>query len=256
MNSPRFDRFVQPQFLQRIGRERLTQILLPFAPELLAHGIALPATALPDEVFFIVLAAVARRPEGMSAPLLDAMMAIEVINDVFPDERAPLVVTELRFRLRSAARPILLSSSGQHGALECEVVALGDLCGPSNEEVSMKNDEAEMARRDARPTSEALLAELREQRALLARLNAQVGSLAKELPVRAEAVESSGGVSDQLALGPPSVNPVSFAQRSEAMLIGFTAIAVSWPGEASRPFDFSGAAAGTLTVSTALQTSE
>ena len=51
-------------------------------------------------------------------------------------------------------------------------------------------------------------------------------SMATRGNLRRQAVKSSDGVSDQLALGPPSVNPVSFAQRSEAMLIGFTAIAV------------------------------
>lgn len=134
MNSPRFDRFAQPQFLQRIGRERLTQILLPFATELLVHGISLPATALPDEIFFVVLTALARRPEGLSAPLLDAMMAVEVINDVFPDEVSapPLVVSELRVRLGARQRPILLMAgpyalspdSGRDAAEGVEVAAL------------------------------------------------------------------------------------------------------------------------------------
>ena len=56
MNPQRFDRFSQPQFLQQIGRERVTRMLSPFAAELLGQGILLPAPALPDEAFFIVLA--------------------------------------------------------------------------------------------------------------------------------------------------------------------------------------------------------
>ncbi len=86
MNPQRFDRFSQPQFLQQIGRERVTALLLPFADELLGHGILLPAPALPDEAFFIVLATLPRQQAQLSPALLEAMTAIEVIEEVYPDE--------------------------------------------------------------------------------------------------------------------------------------------------------------------------
>jgi len=177
MNSPRFDRFSQPDYLQRIGRERVTQMLSPFAPELLGLGIALPAVALPDDLFFQVLATLARRTEGLSAALLEAMVAIEVLDEIFPDERTPLVVTELRFRLRSSARPILLQATA--GA--------GTPMDGSIEFVAEPDVKAAIPPQD-------LLAELREQRILLAKLNAQVGSLAKELPARAEPVSDEAAV--------------------------------------------------------------
>lgn len=255
MNSPRFDRFSQPDYLQRIGRERVTGMLLPFASELLGLGIALPAAALPDDVFFIVLAAVARRPEGLSAPLLDAMTAIEVLDQIFPDEvpaaPCPLVVTELRLRLGVKSRPILFSPAADPGLLDGGMTGLrieneghltpalspsggeggvGAINGglklaegavpyfvvsvaeprPSKEDGGSKMEngvtEVETARgvladgHQPRPTKtdvppHDLLAELREQRILLAKLNAQVGSLAKELPARAEG-ESPGPVNE------------------------------------------------------------
>ena len=120
MNSPRFDRFSQPRFLQRIGRERVTQMLLPFAPELLAHGMALPAARLPDDLFFKLLTTLPRFQGELSAGLLEAMTAIEVIEDVFPDERpaAPLEVMELRLRLRTNGRAILLKPAANHGLVD------------------------------------------------------------------------------------------------------------------------------------------
>ena len=121
MNSPRFDRFSQPHYLQRIGRERVTQILLPLATELLPHGIALPATALPDDLFFQVLATLPRRAAECSLRLLEAMTAIEVINDLLPDERTPFVVSELRLRVRVKSRPVLLSPDRHQGVLDVEV---------------------------------------------------------------------------------------------------------------------------------------
>ena len=125
MNLPRFVRFSQPEYLQQLGRERVTKLLLPFARELLGLGIALPAAALPDELFFQVLATLPRQAAGVSAQLQDAMVAIEVLDEVFPDERTPRVVTELRLRLRSSGRPILLTASGPGGSLGCEVIAGG-----------------------------------------------------------------------------------------------------------------------------------
>ena len=134
MNLPRFDRFSQPEYLQQIGRERVTKLLLPFAQELLGLGIALPAAALPDDLFFQVLATLPRQARAVSEKLQDAMVEIEFIDDVlpdevFPDERRPLVVTELRLRLRSRGRPILLGTSGQSVSLDCEVIGGVELGG-------------------------------------------------------------------------------------------------------------------------------
>ena len=175
MNAPRFDRFSQPHFLQLIGRERVTQILLPCANELLGLGMALPAAALPDGLFFQVLATLPRQVDGVSAKLLEAMVAIEVLDEVFPDERTPLVVTELRFRLRSSARPILLQATADDGT-------------PLDGSIELV---AEPSVKESIPPQD-LLAELREQRALLTKLHAQISSL--ELPSRAEPVSDDAAV--------------------------------------------------------------
>jgi uncharacterized coiled-coil protein SlyX len=177
MNPPRFDRFSQPHFLQLIGRERVTQILLPYANELLGLGMALPAAALPDGLFFQVLATLPRRVDGVSAKLLEAMVAIEVLDEVFPDERTPLVVTELRFRLRSAARPILLQATAGDGT-------------PLDGSIELVTEQGV---KESIPPQD-LLAEMREQRALLTKLHAQIGSMAKELPSRTEPVSDDAAV--------------------------------------------------------------
>jgi hypothetical protein len=52
------------------------------------------------------------------------MTAIEVIDEVFPDE-VPLVVTELRLRLRSSGRPILLVPTEPYGSVEFELAEVG-----------------------------------------------------------------------------------------------------------------------------------
>jgi hypothetical protein len=114
MNQPCFVRFTQAHYLQRIGRDRVTQILTPFAAELLAHGLALPARRLPDDLFYNLLTTLPRFQGELSAGLLEAMTAIEVIEEVYPDEGPgaahPLVVTELRLRLAERARPVLLAA--------------------------------------------------------------------------------------------------------------------------------------------------
>jgi hypothetical protein len=141
MNPIRFDRFSLPHYLQRIGRERVTAMLMPFAPELLAHGILMPALALPDEVFFTVLATLPRQQAHLSPALLEVMTAIEVIEERFPDEGpaapGPLVVTELRLRLGERARPVLIASGGQHGTMEFEMMAAA-----VKEEGRMQNEES------------------------------------------------------------------------------------------------------------------
>ena len=119
MNLQRFDRFLQSQFLQQVGRERVTALLLPFAGELMGHGILLPAPALPDDLFFQVLATLPRQQAHLSPALLEVMTAIEVINDLLPDERTPLVVSEIRLRLSDQARPVLLTSGIPHAAFDC-----------------------------------------------------------------------------------------------------------------------------------------
>jgi len=169
MNPPRYVRFPQPHYLEHIGRERVTKILLPFAQELVPHGIALPALASPDDLFFQMIASLTQRASSLSAGLLDAMSAIEVIDEVFPDERRPLVVTELRLRLRSAAEPIRLQATAGDGT---------PLDG-SIELVANPTDSVPSA---------ALLAELREQRELLAKMKAQFCSKEKEASAHAEGV--------------------------------------------------------------------
>jgi hypothetical protein len=133
MNPQRFDRFSQPQFLHHIGRERVTALLLPFAEELLGHGILLPARTLPDEAFFIVLATLPRQQAQLSPALLEAMTAIEVIEEVYPDERAAAVeLTELRLRVRTKGRAIVLKPSasreepgrGTGGYIDCWIEGL------------------------------------------------------------------------------------------------------------------------------------
>jgi hypothetical protein len=118
MNAPRFDRFTQPGYLHRIGRERVTQVLLPFADELLPLGLALPAAAVPDELFFQLLATLPRQAGLVSAKLREAMVAIEVMELLYPDEvpaaPGPFVVRELRLRLRATTRPVLLTLIGPH----------------------------------------------------------------------------------------------------------------------------------------------
>ena len=126
MNPQRFDRFLQSQFLQQVGRERVTALLLPFAGELMRHGILLPALALPDEAFFIVLATLPRQQAHLSPALLEVMTAIEVINDLLPDERTPLVVSEIRLRLSDQARPVLLQPAGPCGRPAASGRALSD----------------------------------------------------------------------------------------------------------------------------------
>jgi hypothetical protein len=126
MNPQRFDRFLQSQFLQQVGRERVTALLLPFAGELMGHGILLPAPALPDDLFFQVLATLPRQQAHLSPALLEVMTAIEVINDLLPDERTPLVVSEIRLRLSDQARPVLLQPAGPCGRPAASGRALSD----------------------------------------------------------------------------------------------------------------------------------
>lgn len=147
MNSLRFERFSQPQYLQRVGRERVTQMLMPHATELLAHGISLP-----DDVLFLVLATLPGRQAALSAGLREVMTAIEVIEEVLPDERTarPWVVSGLQLRLSARHRPILLTPEPRAGgmlvaeALEpCFSVAVTAEPGlGANGEVRMKNVEA------------------------------------------------------------------------------------------------------------------
>ena len=177
MNPPRFVRFSQPEYLQQLGRERVTWMLLPFTTELLGLGMAFPAAALPDGLFFQVLATLPRQVAVVSAKLLEAMVAIEVLDEVFPDERTPLVVTELRFRLRSSARPILLQATADDGTpLDGSIELVTEPCV-----------------KESIPPQD-LLAELREQRALLTKLHVQIGSMAKDLPARTEPVSDDAAV--------------------------------------------------------------
>ena len=73
--------------------------------------MVLATAAQADADFFPALAALARRAEELSEPLQMMLLAIEVTNEVLPDERpaaVPLAVTELRLRLRTNGRAILL----------------------------------------------------------------------------------------------------------------------------------------------------
>ena len=120
MNSRRFDRCSQPDFLRQIGRAKLGLWLSPFAAELAAHGVVLAAAAQADADFFPALAALARRAEELSEPLQMMLLAIEVTNEVLPDERPsapwPKVVTELRLRVR-AKEPVTIVPAGAQGGL-------------------------------------------------------------------------------------------------------------------------------------------
>lgn len=201
MNPPRLDRFARPSYLRHIGRERLTAILLPFAAELATHGIALPATALPEEAFFQLLATLPRQAGAVSPRLLEAMTAIEVLDEVFPDEvpTAPLIVRELRLRLRAATRPILVtpaadpgvSEAGMNGSLAEEAAPYFTVAAESRPDPGTGNGDPPPPSRD---TAEEMLAELREQRALLATLKSQIGSIAKELPSHPEPVSDEAAV--------------------------------------------------------------
>jgi hypothetical protein len=138
MHCLRFDRCSQPDYLRRIGRAPLTRWLVPFAPELAAHGVALATAALADDAFYLALAGLARQPEGLSEPLQMMLLAIDVTNEVLPDERqrgTPLVVTELRLRVRANA--------GMKGLVDCWVEGLGEAMETANHQPPTANNQGE-----------------------------------------------------------------------------------------------------------------
>ena len=78
----KFRKFTKRQFLEQIGRPMLGNLFGKFDGDLTAHGLKLPATDAPDDVYFASLSRITLAPDALPDNLIEALFKIEeMAND-------------------------------------------------------------------------------------------------------------------------------------------------------------------------------
>ena len=95
--------FVNPRFLEQIGRGSLALLLARFEPELAGQGLAVPASALDDETFYREVTRMAVSAPGWPERFTEALQGIETMAT--DEGRERLASAMAAARLRVEGRP-------------------------------------------------------------------------------------------------------------------------------------------------------